>query len=1024
MASVTSLGVHQPTGLAYAIEEQILPSDPSPSSYTWEIDVGVGVDVDGRNEEVYEDELLTTKTCVIWSRGGVFRKAFKFDLEKEPITQALLTYFPTSDENSINSPNTRDASHDRKNGMDGKNTEVPSDRHLLSRALVVFLKTQAHIYFLSGTNHIVHMPFEVEAACAAPCGVLIQRKSKMDNMSAVSLKFPRVPPNSFVLSQPSLFSQPGSQIGTFSTEGLGKPRTLPLRLTSTLENMWQAPLESTDSHWPRIVCLTDPLLELGLVVTQPDKPNVAGRRKSSARSPFLDPAEEILHIESIKLPPRSTKGEEDGLILAVTVNRETSMYSVWRMAYLPREDIFTARQKDAKRRAARRRSSMPPGLASGAPTQPSFRESFGAPLPGKRQRKNDKADKPLDTALSSLDPEKGGEVTRRQSRRVSSLLARADLSASQDRSTFVDQPAISAHGRRVDSQSSQRGRPSGGYGGNFGGAFNHSLNSLAEAPVDTLLGELRAGGDFEGFHSMDLDDHDFDGLAHEILLTKIHSVAMDNTNVRYSMSNKPAREQCKVFVMLGGPCATDEQGRSQLLVGIQDPLDKRLQLLTFTVETSKQGDPPARPSTRKAKPDRLAVSWGELRRAQSVVDSCKIVDGNGSMILILSEDKSGQRELSLQAPWSPLTTIVLPLLFNDNIDSLDYSGRHVNKEAKSRRSIGVGIPGAQIKALLHPKTGGVVDVLDREERSHRIRIQLRPKSLQAKMVLDVCRSILPAAFGEKMVAGWWHVMQWRKGAEPPATSLEWSSIVILLFASFLSLGDPQKLVPVANPVPDTTLTTPSSNWAAMQVHETPNSAASPVWVRTKGWQWALDEGLLEPRVTPGDPSVSGSDFISVHVKLAQQFLASPPGQSALGLQGTLATAAGRSPGEQRSAAWSIMLALHLHLEEQKLNIMSSEDLSPGQPDLRTILSQIARWLGWREYAALYDLGLQAELPPTQFGKISASVSIPTTHANSLRRSPPQPSSSGATGQVLYLQLDSGSAHHGTRQRLHDLSRGV
>ncbi len=41
--------------------------------------------------------------------------------------------------------------------------ERPTSHKALSRALVVFLKTQAHIYFLSGTSHVVHMPFEVES---------------------------------------------------------------------------------------------------------------------------------------------------------------------------------------------------------------------------------------------------------------------------------------------------------------------------------------------------------------------------------------------------------------------------------------------------------------------------------------------------------------------------------------------------------------------------------------------------------------------------------------------------------------------------------------------------------------------------------------------------------------------------------------------------------------------------------------------------------------------------------------------
>jgi anaphase-promoting complex subunit 1 len=931
MASVTSLGIHQPVGLRHAIQEKILPEEAPPSSYSWEIFIDtVGTDK-------LEDELLTTKSCVIWSRGGAFRKSFTFDLENEPVTQALLTYFPTSDVISTRV----DDSEDEKSRY--------GQRRPLARALVVFLKTQAHIYFLSGTSHIVHMPFEVESACAAPHGVIIQRKSKMDNLVPVSLKFPRVVPSSFVSSQPMpQGSATSSQPMPFSTEGLGKPRTLPLRLSSTLESMWQPPINTSNAHWPRLVCLTDPMLELGLVVTQ----SGAGKRRSSIKSPFLDPAEEILHIESVKLPAQ-TPAEED-LVLAVTVNRERSMYTVWRMVYLTAEDAFISRQIEAKKRAARRRSSMPPSMVGNpnTPLQPSLRESFGAPLPGKRQKKTEKDTKALDTALSSLDPDKEGGVARRQSRRVSSLLARADLSTSQDRSTFADpQVVASSHSRRIDSHGSQRSRPSGA----FSGTFNHSLNSLAEAPIDGLLDELRAGGDFDGFHSMGLDDHEFDSLSHEILFTKIHSVPMDNANVRYSTSNKPARTQSTVFFMLGGPCVADDLGHTQLLIGIQDPVDKRLLLLSFHINKTQQVSTPTASRPKTASSDTVTVGWGQLRKAQGVVDSCKVTDGDESMILILSEDKGGQRECSLQAPWSQLTTIVLPLLFSENVDSLDYSGRHAKKEVKSRRSIGVGLSGSQITGLAHPMCRGVVDIQDREGKHHRIRIQLQPSSPQVSRVLHACSSVLPASYSEKMMASWWHIMQWRKGVEAPATDYEWSSLVILLFATFLALSSTQ-------PVTEESRSNVKSRWEAMRLRETPNSSAAPLWMRNKGWNWLLENAIVEPTL-----SSSGNDFVSVHVRLAKQFLTSTTGQAAFGPQGYLATASGRSPETQRSTAWSIVMALHLLLEEQKLNIMSAEGLSPGPTDLRAILAQITRWLGWRKYAALYDLDLQAELPPYRPG---------------------------------------------------------
>ncbi|KAK4178923.1 hypothetical protein QBC36DRAFT_323634 [Triangularia setosa] len=951
MASIASLGVHQPTGLRHAIEEGILDADPPPSAYTWDISLSK----DGDNEQ--EDELLTTKDCVLWSRGGVFRKSFKFDLENEPIAQALLANFPASAEHQSSDKN--------KTKSPGKPT--------LSKALVVFLKTQAHIYFLSGASHVVHMPFEVESACPAPCGVIIQRKPRANNTAPVSLRLPKVPPNSFVSSQPPPSSAHTQRGPEFSTEGLGNPKVLPLRLSSTLENMWQPPMETSESHWPRLVCLTDPLLEIGLVVTQQDRTKPLRGRRNSTGPLFLNPAEEMLHIESIKLP-NLRPSEAGGLHIAVTVNREAGMYTVWRLTYLENEDPFLSKKKKRRTSSSRRRSSMAPGLPSGAatPIHPSMRESFGAPLPGKRTRKSvriEENEKALDNALNSLDPDKGNDATRRQSRRVSSLLARADLSASQDRATFTEQSMYPNHAsRRLDSQGSQRARMSSGYAGSgFGGSFsaNRDLNSLHEAPVDNLLEELRAGGDFEGFHSMGLEDHDFDGLTREILLTKIHSFSMDNSNLRYSLSGKPARTHSKVFILASPPTATDEQGRAMLLIGIQDPVDRRLQLLTLHIDIREEKTTTKSAMKGSLSSSRLSIVPGEPRRVQSVVDSCKLSDWHET-IMILSEDTSGGRELSLQSPWGKVTTVTLPLLFSDNLHSLNYAGSHkVNKEVRGRRSMGIGMTCTQIDLVCHSNSCGVVDLKDKDGRFHRVKVQLQPSSIHIRRILDVCRSVLPTSYADKLLAGWWHIMQWLqsgrvRGLSHPIVDKEWTALVILLFSSFLVLrhnseaslqgyGDGAAQPPC------------QKSWDTMRVYENPSSSACPPWSRNKGWQWLLDTPAFKAPPVTAEIGPRPPSFLALHIELAQRWMASSGGVLAFGFDGYLPTALGRGSPGRSNAAWSMMVALHLLLEEQKLNILTPEDTTHGQGDLRTVLCQISRWLGWQKHEAIYALGMDVDL---------------------------------------------------------------
>lgn len=947
MASVRSLGLHHPSGLRHAIEEQLLPPNPPPSSYTWDIIS------DDKDNDSAEDELLTTEDCVIWCRGGIFRKTFKFGLEKEPITQALLAYFPASEDVGQNENN--------KNGA--ASPASPHTAPKLEKALVVFLKTQAHVFFLSGTSHIVHMPFEVESACAGPVGVIIQRKHKAENLAPIALKFPRVPPNSFVSSQLTAFNS--SQQTAFSVEGMGKPKSLHFGLSATLENMWDAPLEQQHSHWPRLISLTDPLSDIGLVVGEPELRNRRPARKTKSKKPtFLNPAEEILHIEQINLPGTDHRTIHNPLILAITMNRENGSYTVWRLKYLEHEDPFIGHQKKAKNRAARRRSSMPPqgGFTSGTstPVQQNYRDSFGAPLPGKRQRKNEKVEKPLDLVSSLEQQDKEGTgVGRRSSRRLSSMLARADLSASHERSVFADQPLMSNTGatRRIESLGGHPGRSSSSFH-----QIHPSLGSLLEAPLDAALDE--------GLHNMGLDDHDFDGLQHEIRFTKIQTIALDSSNVRYSTSTLPARSQTKVFILTAPPFAVDEQQRTQLLIGIQEPLEKRLQMMTLYVKAQERPDLTATATGKgQSSYSSVSVSLGAQWKVQSVVDSSKLVDGDLSVILVLSDSKDGQHELSTQAPWIELTKLSLSLLFVDDTRSIQYRGRVTDRDVKQRKSEVIDLTSGGIVGIRHPRKRGVVDVVDTQDRLHQIKIQLQPSCTQVQKVLDICKSVLPEALGGRIHAGWLHITQWLQDHMDSSANMEWSATAILLLGSFLNLGreDAAPFKPSQLPVRKRRPASgsfgtirESEDWRAMQLGETTNSLGCPVWMMNKGWQWALEEELDDNASSQGDALLS-SRFLTRHIALAKEYLSTPLGDAAMGQQGYMPMSLARSSETRRKVAVDIFMALHLLLDEQKLDITTPEYVSPGRTDLRVLLCQLARWLRWHSFASIYELGIQEDV---------------------------------------------------------------
>ncbi|KAI6715342.1 hypothetical protein JHW43_002084 [Diplocarpon mali] len=957
MASVTSLGLHEPTGLQYAKQEHIVARDPANTSYEWLNHFSS----DG-NSSFEDDELLVTPRCVIWSRGGVFRKAYKFDLEKEDVTQALLTTFPSL------GPLTA------KGDKAGQRKETAGQRET---AIVVFLKTQAHVYFLSGTSHVIHLPFEVESATAAPNGLIIQRKLRLDNLVAASLKFPRVPPNSFVSSQPQPWSAASSQQSTFSIADLGGPKQMHMP-NSTLKDMWDPPALRNDANWPRLFSLSDPLAEMGLVVAQPSKPSGRHNRRNSTKITALDTAEEIIHVS--RRDDFSPKTSEQPLILALTLNRETSVYTVWKFAYVGEEPPTGIKQRATSGAMSRRRSSFVPGSATGATTpvgtgQSTFRESIGGAQQGlglsKTAIQDESRDKIVDFA-SSLDPDfESASIPRRKSRRVSSMLARADLSASHERSAFSELATGNPHiiNRRGDSLGSQHTRTSTGAFAGLGGAsfthtphFGHSLNGYLEAPVDDLLDELRAGGDFEGFHSMGLDDEEFDALRQEVVLSKVCSVPAEHNNVRYSSQNKPAATQFKVFTLTAPASAADDKGRT-IVVCILDSDEKRLLVLTLFLKTHKS-DSDYTTGTRSER-DITVVSLGPVTRAKGVIDACRLDDGQVSRILALTETPDDYGELSLQAPWSLLMKVTLPEKFViSNIRSLNHGPLlHAKREGGFKRVLSRG-PRA-LTGLRNARPGGIIDLVDDEGKMHQLQLVLEPRNPRVRKILEVCRAVLPAlSGGEGILVCWWNVMQWIRLESVDSVDEEWTALVITLFTmalSFSSKSRPAQSQPKRSSRKGHLRSSSGAhlnleNWDSMQAKEAPFGNPVPSWGGSTGWKWLTeDDNMLfqtSGSVAPTSTTGENLSFVRRHVKFARDFAGSKFGFEAM--SSCLPTLGNRNLDVRKAALTDVYISLHLLYEEQKLDTMTVDSFSVGLASLAPILSQLARWLGWDSWIQHYE----------------------------------------------------------------------
>ncbi|KAG9251035.1 negative regulator of mitosis [Emericellopsis atlantica] len=923
MASVESLGLHQPSGLQYAINEQLLPPNPPSSAYEWHIST------DDTNGEHVEDELLTAKNTVIWSRGGLVRKSYNFDVEKESITQALFAHFPAPEDNKRRA----------------------NDSPKLEKALVVILQTQARIYCLSGTSHVVHIPFPVEFACAAPIGIILQRRPAPANASAVALNVPRVTQSSLVSSHLSAFQ--ASQISTFSIENMGNVRPLRFGMGSTVgHDDQQKPV--ADSQWPRLMSLKDPVLELGLVVREAEPDPKKGRRKQSKAPSFLHSSEELLHIEQI-----SIVGAES-VTLVVTLNRETNSFTVWRLTYLDPFDPFIKKSNKVERRKSHRRSSMQPPLSSGTstPAHAGGRDSFGAPLPGKRPRKTEKIEKPLDLVMSlEQQDHETNKATRRSSRRVSSMLARADLSASHERHAFGDQSVGAGHG------STRRGESFGANARSsvHGSQIRPSLGSLLEAPFDVGLDE--------GFHNMGLEDHEIDGLQREVKLAKIHSIDWESHAFHYQAGRSTRKPQPKVFILKAPPFESNHNSVRQLLVGVQDPTDKHLQFMALQLQLKPKSAKSKGPVTGDLGVMHVSLLPGELRVAHNVMDSCKVVDGDESAVLVLSESADGRHELTLQAPWRELTRIPLTMLLVENTKSLQYVARSIDRDVKHLKSEVIDPSNGSIVGIRHSRSRGVVDVVDSQGRLHQLRIQLQPVTPLVRRVLAVCKGALPDGVGERIQAGWFHTMQWLSGRDDNVAHVEWSATVILLLAMYLNLGRTDTTAFTTTRLPVRKRRTvsgsfgpirESDDWKALEMGETVNSHGCPPWLMNKGWEWALDEDLDDAMSPHGELSPAPK-FMSRHITLAKEFLSAAAGESATGPGGYLPTALSRTPESRRKNATDMFLALHLLLEEMKLDITIPETVSPGRVDLRVMLCQIGRWLCWESFWTVHEVGIQEDI---------------------------------------------------------------
>lgn len=1030
MASVTSLGIHKPTALAFLIKEGLFPIDTSETRLRWHQVSTNGVGEDNGEEE----ELAITDHCVVWSRCSMVQRIFRFDVEQERVTQAIFANFyseaptrsaPSATEHEFGQPQQSGpppeprinvgkvrksvstlAGNERifpfiSDQMEGESYRLSDaqDRNtvhivkkLRRRALVVILKTKAHIIFLSGASHVVNLPFEVDKAFPLDYGILLQR-----NTSSI----PAEPPLSRLPSHPLATSHKGLAGSVSGFQGqcmLGdlptiKQQKMPLLLPANA--LLRQSRVGAGTGLPRHFSLTDPLTEIGIVMAVPMLSSNKNFDRSSSYdsiSGVLDPDEDLLYTSSSDEFEKKVTNKPN--LIAVTQNQKLGLVTVWSVLPIEANSVPDSQRGSPSLRkgtASRRRSSYGPGVGTGATTPVSKvslggRESLGVAAARGQLFKESSIEGGVPSTqedlVSQLEPAfENPSVPAKASRRVSSLLARADLSTARDKSAFSDivNGYVGFHGnRRGGSFGTHGGRRISGpergiaqlHSKSFSGHISGPDSSSLSHPIDDSAPDIpEAISHAFSFEKLDLS-HAGRGLRKDIILTKIYCFSLEKTDGRTLL--EPA--DLKVFTLkppnhnLG--VEPDEDASALYL------LDRRSHTL-LVIELSLQQKNPAElySDERPMASDgyRRGINDYQIRVANitkhaKIMDACRIKDGQYSRVLFMVKGAGGQNELCLQAPWSTVFKIELPSTFvlNDPYDLTVSKCNVQNSEGGFKRILSERPQ--TFTALQHAAgSNGKVYILDSGGRRHRVEIRLRPRSPYLRKIIQICDIMLPQGDGDKEPAlrGWWDVVSWLRTRHEDILDIEWTAMIITLFSmAIANTGDKHAEKAVRQKKRKGGLLRSSSgaetdlnSWETM-LNEESKSLILPPWVQDPAWIWTTYSESIRTKSQPSSAKYSSKPFPGSRldlfqtqkkssrlldcVSLARLFCRTALGSGASGEFGYLPTALSRPVEVRRTALATILVGLHLLREEYKLDILAAKVVH----ELSPILAQLGGWLGW------------------------------------------------------------------------------
>ena len=1069
------------------VTEGLLPPDPSENLYKWQVLPDEAVNGDGRDAEA-EEEILFTDHCVVWSRGAVIQRVFRFEAEGEAVTQAIFTKF---NDNGTSKATAQAASCEKSEVYShGLNTETESQQeqsrafplrqrpgflnhetsgderqgyqwihtrekrtyspYFQGRALVVILMTQAHVHFLSGASHIVHLPFEVDVAFPCPQGILLQRKIYRDKVSSETPKMTSVPPNSFTSINLGLSSPVQSLKMHDTLRDLPKSsgsKSHSIFSWSDLRNLSNG---GTDTRLPRFFTMRDPLAELGIVVevsvSAVTDPQTHQKAAAVHLSDFLDLREDLLYIS----PNDELQGRRRGpsllapCMLAVTQNLETSSMTVWAV-----EDTFAGtglysqgrHNLQSKSKCSRRKSSYGHGIGTGA-TTPVFRghiggrEISGVPILRGQASIDDMLTESfpeaVDELASNLDPGKS-------SRRISSLLARADLSTSHDISAFTELASghtgisSSRRGPSLDVHGSRPKLELDGRSTNFLPA--RSLNNIGSTANPSHYHQPSILDEMDTREPVDECTHvervnlcqAVRGLRKEMIFTKLQSMPMSGRSSpsKYNWPRKHRRY--KIFALKPIENRSVENTQVVNFLCIVDRVMSEMTIIDIKTQflsserISKSNQ--AKGGESKNPTDSYKKAVIHIKKFSKVIDACRIKDGNYRQLLVISEGHDGMPELSLQTPSGTSFKIKIPpsLLIRHPYQLGTHNSGREQCEGGLRRVLSV--EAREFVALDHEGNNGRVDIVDNHGGRHRVEIQISPCNQLIWNMIRVSDFVLCELQHdeEAILRSWWNAASWLLTLQEEIADIEWTAIIVVFFS--LAIGVPkdrrrgntentprQKRRKEGLLRSSSGANTDLEKWETMLDERNAFATTFP-GMQDAAWRWTMNQNCNLTRSQVSSPKWSDSSKFrtsstpnSVPIKpksssfiecltLARNFLRSSAGAIIDEQDDRMPSALAGNPPSQKAALAMILIALHLLREEYKLNILAGNEIERLAP----LLAQIGGWLGWNSWGFgnksyyflessrvstyLYDdsIQLHGSCPPEPFLPPSILRFIENTH---------------------------------------------